>query len=392
MSSHQPPVSAPVRPSSARSGASGVAERERAADSPLLRQLQSLALDVLPTMYLPAQGLFVFTQRRVGERISGDGVSVRYSAITLIGLNAAGTEQPPLGAGARRDIAAALISRLPEAGLGDTALIAWATSGVMSPAHSAWDRLADLAPADATHATVEVAWALAALATCRPRGFDGLARDIADRLMASFDERSGLFPHVPGGAGLRAHVTCFADQVYPIHALSLYSTARQDSRALGIASRCAAVICERQGAAGQWWWHYDVRTGSVIEGYPVYAIHQDAMAPMALLALAAAGGPRMDAHIARGLAWLAAAPELDGGSLIDPAAHMVWRKVARREPGKTSRYIQSATTRLLPALRAPGLDRLFPPVAIDYEDRPYHYGWLLYAWAQPAPPTAGGPQ
>jgi hypothetical protein len=111
------------------------------------------------------------------------------------------------------------------------------------------------------------------------------------------------------------------------------------------------------------------------------------MAPMALLALAAAGGPRMDAHIARGLSWLAAAPELNGGSLIDPAAHMVWRKVARREPGKTSRYIQSAMTRFLPGLRAPGLGRLFPPGQIDYEDRPYHYGWLLYAWAQPQPPS-----
>jgi hypothetical protein len=110
---------------------------------------------------------------------------------------------------------------------------------------------------------------------------------------------------------------------------------------------------------------------------------------MALLALAAAGGPRMDAHIARGLSWLASAPELKDGSLIDPAAHMVWRKVARREPGKTSRYIQSATARFLPSLRAPGLDRLFPPGEIDYEDRPYHYGWLLYAWAQPQVSSPG---
>jgi hypothetical protein len=387
MSSHQPPVSAPVRLSNPRSGASNLAARA-AAVSPLVRRLQALALDVLPTMYLPAQGLFVFTQRRDGDRITGDGVSVRYSAITLIGLNAIGREQPPLGADARRRIAAALVSRLPAAGLGDTALIAWATSGVESPTHAAWDRLADLAPADATHATVEVAWALAALAACRPRGFDGLARDVAERLMASFNERSGLFPHVPGGAGLRAHVTCFADQVYPIHALSLYSAARQEPRALEMASQCARVICERQGDAGQWWWHYDVRTGSVIEGYPVYAIHQDAMAPMALLALGAAGGPVMDAHIERGLSWLAAAPELTGGSLIDPAARMVWRKVARREPGKASRYIQSAATRVLPSLRAPGLDRLFPPGEIDYEDRPYHYGWLLYAWAQPEPPSS----
>ena len=34
----------------------------------------------------------------------------------------------------------------------------------------------------------------------------------------------------------------------------------------------------------------DVRTGRVIEGYPVYAIHQDAMGPMALFALEDACG------------------------------------------------------------------------------------------------------
>jgi hypothetical protein len=344
-------------------------------------------------MYLPEQELFVFTQRREGARIQGHGVSVRYSAITLIGLNETASEGPPLGIDLRQRVGRALISRLPDAGLGDTALKAWAVSGLESPAQAAWDRLADLAPADATHPTVEVAWALAALAACRPRGFDGLARDVAERLMGSFGERSGLFPHEPGGAGLRGHVTCFADQVYPIHALSLYSAARQDPRPLGIAAQCARVICERQGDAGQWWWHYDVRTGAVIEGYPVYAIHQDAMAPMALLALGAAGGPRLHAHIERGLSWLEAAPELGGGSLVDPAARMVWRKVARREPGKTSRYIQSAATRFAPALRVPGLGRLFPPGAIDHEDRPYHYGWLLYAWSQPQPPSLdGGPE
>ncbi|HEX5633877.1 MAG TPA: hypothetical protein VFX50_11650, partial [Gemmatimonadales bacterium] len=84
---------------------------------------------------------------------------------------------------------------------------------------------------------------------------------------------------------------------------------------------------------------------------------------------------------AQGLAWLAQAPELAGGSLVDTRAGMVWRKVARREPRKAARYLQAAAAHLRPGLRAPGLDRLFPPGAIDYEDRPYHWGWFLYAWA-----------
>jgi hypothetical protein len=74
------------------------------------------------------------------------------------------------------------------------------------------------------------------------------------------------------------------------------------------------------------------------------------------------------------------APELGGGSLIDESAGLIWRKVARREPPKLSRFAQAAASRLHPALRAPGLDTLFPPCAVDYEDRPYHLGWLLHAW------------
>ena len=37
-------------------------------------------------------------------------------------------------------------------------------------------------------------------------------------------------------------------------------------------------------------------------------------------------------------------------------------------------------SRLHRAARTPGLDLLFPPRVVDYEDRPYHLGWLLHAW------------
>ena len=59
----------------------------------------------------------------------------------------------------------------------------------------------------------------------------------------------------------------------------------------------------------------------------------------------------------------------------------MWRKVARREPGKLTRTMQAAASAMHPALRAPGTDTLFPPVAIDWECRPYHLAWILYAWS-----------
>jgi hypothetical protein len=191
-----------------------------------------------------------------------------------------------------------------------------------------------------------------------------------------------MFPHVLGGraGGFRAHASCFADLVYPIHALGRYAELFGDKEARDVALGCASAICARQGPDGQWWWHYDRRTGAVVERYPVYAVHQDAMAPMALFTLERAAAIDLRSPIARGLAWLARAPELGDGSLIDEGADLIWRKVARREPRKLSRYAQAAASRLHPALRTPGLDILFPPRAVDYEDRPYHLGWLLHAW------------
>jgi hypothetical protein len=191
-----------------------------------------------------------------------------------------------------------------------------------------------------------------------------------------------MFPHNLGGraGGLRGHVCCFADLVYPVHALARYAELFGDAEARDVALRGAGAMCARQGPDGQWWWHYDRRTGEIVERYPVYAIHQDAMAPMALLALERAAGVDLRPPIAKGLAWLTHAPELGGGSLIDEDAGLIWRKVARREPRKLSRFAQAAASRLHPALRAPGLDTLFPPCAVDYEDRPYHLGWLLHAW------------
>ena len=91
----------------------------------------------------------------------------------------------------------------------------------------------------------------------------------------------------------------------------------------------------------------------MIEGYPVYAVHQDAMAPMALLAVEDAGGPDFAGPVERGLEWLRSAPELGGGSLVDDAAGLIWRKVARREPGKLARSLQALGERGSPEAARP---------------------------------------
>jgi hypothetical protein len=348
--------------------------------------LRDLAIRGLAHMYRPEDGLFAFRVRRRRKELVLEGSSRRYTAIALIGL--AGEDEAVqasvlAGIGVR-EVCARLVSGLDGLeNLGDVALVLWAACAAGYPERGCvTERLLAYQPDEAAHPTVEVAWALAALCADLDAAVGPLRMRLAQRLIASLEPRSGMFPHDLGGRpeGFRGHVCCFADLVYPVYALARYAQVFGDAGAREVALHCASQIRAHQGPDGQWWWHYDRRSGDVIERYPVYAVHQDAMAPMALFALESAAGVDLRFPIAKGLAWLGHAPELGGGTLLDAGAGVIWRKVARREPAKLSRYAQAAASRVHPALRTPGLDVLFPACVVDYEDRPYHLGWLLHAW------------
>jgi hypothetical protein len=233
--------------------------------------------------------------------------------------------------------------------------------------------------------TVDVAWMLSAAVAAGSADVQDVVDVARDRLLKE-QGSCGLFPHaLPAGSQgrWRAHVGCFADQVYPVQALARLAATIDDDEALRAANRAADRICELQGPDGQWWWHYDVRNGSVVEGFPVYSVHQHAMGPMTLLDLADAGGGDHRREIAAGLGWLRSHPEVVD-ELIDPGHEVIWRKVGRRERGKAVRRLNALTTSARPGFRLPGLDLAFPAVAIDRECRPYELGWLLYTWLRPS--------
>ena len=346
--------------------------------------LRSLALRGLAEMYDEARGLFVFRVRRTSSGRVREGHSHRYSAISLLGLagEPRDVQQRILQGRSLRDAAQALLDAAPAIdNLGDLAVIAWAGHICGCETTPVWTRIAALCPDTRRHATVEVAWTLSALAADSSRRTEGLRDRIADRLCRAFARDAALFPHTLEDAGVATrHVSCFADFVYPTLALAQYAIATGDDRAATCAAISAKAMCARQGEDGQWWWHYDNRTGRMLERYPVYAVHQDSMAPMALFAAGDASATTFHRAIARGLDWLMRAPELDGQSLVDEPAGVIWRKVARREPGKLTRYLQAGLSRVSAELPASTLDALFPPTAIDFEDRPYHLGWVLYSW------------
>jgi len=370
----------------------------------LVDRLCSLALRGLPRMYRAELDEFAFTRARAreGAGLTLRGTSTRYAAIVALGAHglAEPQQRQVLGGRTAAEFVALLVGRLPQVtNLGDVALITWAAAQSAPPLLApALSRLREVDEPARPRYVVEASWVLAALVAARNSAdVEAHLAAARERLLCAPQPGSALFPHATA-AGLlpwyRAHVACYADQVYPIQALARLHASGDDPAALRAATRCANRICDLQGAGGQWWWHYDARTGDVVEGYPVYTVHQHAMGPMALLDLAAAGGPDYRGPIERGLRWIVNPPELAGpagtartGGLAGGAEPMVhdddgvtWRKVYRGDPRKVVRAVQGLTTRAVPRMHLPGLDRVYRPSEVDRECRPYELGWLLFAW------------
>lgn len=356
-----------------------------APDSGFVSKLRTLSIEALHLMYVPSERLFVFRLQREGDWVVSQGLSPRYTAITLLGLV---NETPEaIQIALHGDNLLSVCDRLAQTAIsrdniGDVALALWAANmlGYASP-DLLRERMLALGPLDGPCPTVELSWVLMASCVDRELVRNGFVYRAARRLLAAFNPDSGVFPHVVGTAstGPRGHVSCFADFVYPIQSLSEYHKVAGDAASLAAAVRCAEQACRNQGPEGQWWWHYDRRTGDVVERYPVYTVHQHGMGPMALFALQEAGGPGHDDAVSKGLGWLACSPEING-STIDENLNLIWRKVARREPRKLARKLQAAASYVHPSMRVAGVDWALPARAVDFECRPYELGWLLYAW------------
>lgn len=356
-------------------------------------RLVRCALDGLPQMYRPESRAFVQTLRGLpsatGPRLVQEGTNLRYAAMVALGLahTPEATQRQVLSGTTAAELSAAVSKRAArDADPGAVALAAWAAAEVeRRHAGVLFRRLRDMLASGDALPTVDVAWMLTAAVASTYLGDTKDTEEVVAatraRLLAEQGPH-GLFPHALPAASLarfRAHVGSFADQVYPIQALARMAAVRADDVALSAANSCAQRICDLQGEAGQWWWHYDSRSGGVVEGFPVYSVHQHAMAPMALFDLFDAGGADHRASIATGLTWMTTHPEVLE-ELVDDRMGVIWRKVGRREPAKAARRLNAVTTSLRSGFTLPGQDRAFPTTQVDHECRPYELGWLLYAW------------
>lgn len=354
----------------------------------LKHRMVELAVKGLASMYEKDKNLFCLRISQHKNTLLRQGLSLRYTLICLLGLHRANN----LGVGSPFSISGifkGLKSIVSGANnIGDLGLYLWNASYISPSALSEIYLKFDLSNAlecfkDARQArTEELSWFLIGLVeayrteTAHKLGFMDLARNTYRLLLKNYGG-SGIFCH-QGPKGLegkiRKRIGTFADQVYPILAFSMFGRVFREDLALQIASHCADALCRNQGPLGQWWWHYDSRNGKVVGYYPAYSVHQDSMAPMALYALQKATGKDYAECINRGLLWVDGNNELST-PLIEEGRGVIWRSFYTK---KNVRFVRVLTSLVFPGK----LEYDSKKIRILRECRPYHLGWILYAFGQ----------
>jgi hypothetical protein len=369
-----------------------------------VRKLCDVALAGLATMVDPATGLLV--TRVDGDDATPSGASLRYTAIALLGLERAERAGYSIGLDVGKLYEAVGATLAGAENAGDLGLVLWASASTCAPiAERALRELCDFDDVvkrrggEIVHST-ELAWVVTGLAEALQAGV-GDEREVRRRLDRAYayllGQRgaSGLLcfarprarkPRSPRES-LESRLAFFDAQVYGIVACLARDAAVGDPEAREVARVIGERLLAHQHPLGQWGWHYDARTGALVDLYPVYAVHQDGMAPMALLWLERVTGTPATAAVARGVEWLFGNNEL-GARLVDEERNLIWRSIRRRGARRSLVYALKAASFLRVGKRLDLGARWSSPSAleVDRECRPYHLGFCLYALAELAAP------
>jgi len=355
-----------------------------------VRELLSLASRGLVAMFDTEKQLFCHRLLRTEHGIVREGLSPRYTIMTLLGLR--GLEL--VGMDSPFDIQGIYASFVANTkwiqGVGDFGLLIWLAAAFgpkdLENLFRKFDceTVLDRFPDAREGRTMELAWFLAGLAHAAEAcpALVGSLTDVSveayHRLVENQGEY-GLFGHMSGKKSLRGRlrgrIGSFADQVYPIYGFSKFAKAFDVEDPLGPALECAAAICGAQGKFGQWWWLYDAQSGRVSSRYPVYSVHQHGMAPMCLFALEETTGQSFRDPIRRGLNWIYGENELCA-DMRDGASNLIWRCILPQN--RQTKFWEMAIS----VIRPPTQDKQADSLEVLHEQRPYEYGWLLYSLAR----------
>ena len=311
--------------------------------NPDSRSLTRIALDTLLAMMGSADDLLCFTMVPDGNGIRRLGVSPRYTAIALIGMLTAKTNGHGLDIDPSRMVSVLLETVANGANIGDLGLVSW-VAALTGDREVCDNRLKPIVQKRLQETrcgctSMEVQWLLTGLCKLYQQ-FPGsgwlepLIRRCYENLTPFYNDKTGLFCDIYPCKIVnrwKKDLSYFCNQTYGIYSLCTYNETFGDRQALEWALGTARKICSLQGELGQWPWLFDSRKGTVVSVYPVYSVHQDAMAPMALIRVGRLSGEDFTPAISRGISWVLGKNEL-GESMVDPGRGVIWRSIRRRTP------------------------------------------------------------
>jgi hypothetical protein len=314
---------------------------------------------------------------------------VTSTGICLIGLHRANVDPAKIGIKVRSSIEAMLETLRRRDYAGGLGLVLWANAVW---GEFAFDELLSRCSIDlkkphdfaSSLTTMETAWLLSGLIHESERTKSLSVRDacetVLNELLGRFRKDTRIFLHASDRAPMRhrmrKNVANFADQIYSVQAMAFAALTKLGSTSLAVADSAARRLVELQGNLGQWWWHYDPRSGGVAQGFPVYSVHQHAMAPMALMAVTAAGGSDFRTAVELSHRWVSN-NELSV-DLLDTGAGTLWRDIEPEE-SEIDRIARHGKSVL--GWRAKDVTCHTGKLRVNFETRPYEWAWCLYAGA-----------
>ncbi|MDD5546105.1 MAG: hypothetical protein PHO67_02945 [Candidatus Omnitrophica bacterium] len=350
--------------------------------------LLSIAANGLEAYYDPQTSLFSFIVTDLGRSPEKANLLLTHSLISLLGISNY-KESVHIDFSESKNRVYEQVAM--KSGLRESALLLWLLAKENDPRSDIiFGKICALPSNVIINAeTMEVAWLLTSLvfyAHQKRSEKTGKTMDaVSQHLKKRFNCDTCLFYHRPRNSffssfDIRYDIANFADQIYSIYAFALYYGLKRDGESLQISEQCADKICSLQGKQGQWWWHYNVPRGTVIQKYPVYSVHQDSMAPFALMELNKVSQKDYSSSISLGLQWLFSENELNV-KLANEEKNYVRRGIQRK------RFLAKLINVRTLVFKFMKIDCLS-----GYFDQPkylcrmnweysYHLGWILYAYS-----------
>lgn len=370
-----------------------------------LEDVARVARLALPSMYDGAADLFSHKTLVKDGAYVNQGQNLHYSAIALVGLllDSGGSLDGVIPIGPLLDRIHAAAGDAHPTALGN---LLWACSLTADGRAGGVLDMMDqkLRPAQLDSASLgSVLNGLSTAAMAFPAMADRIRRPAEacrEELLARFLDGPDVFrgmPLRPTGfrSALAREVASFAAQVYPLHGLAAHYAWTQATPAPALA-RVAERLVEAQGALGQWWWLYSTRRRAVLEGYPVYSVHQDGMAFMGLVPLEGLGLGSYRKALDLGVSWLYRANELST-SLVDSDPPIIYRNIQRKGSDADATFGISRANYwrvVLRSLAAPKSGPVEPAepgsLEVRRECRSYHLGWALTAYSLVGGATGAG--